>query len=102
MWGPAEIELYGDEVFNENADYGFRRNSLGIRPFGLAIAAASFLLSLGLSLTSDDPVSWIITAGVSAVLAVYWWRVVTDEWVRDAAEAYADRMMEALETLSEG
>jgi hypothetical protein len=42
---------------------------------------------------------WGVSCGISAVLLVYWWRIVTPEWVRRAAELYADRLLEAVETL---
>jgi hypothetical protein len=85
-------------LFNENAEYGFRRNSLGIRRAALGLAATTLLLSLVLAVFGDWQ-RWLITAGIAAACGLYWWRVVTPDWVKDAAEAYADRLFGALETL---
>ena len=91
-------------VFAENMEYGFRRNSLGLRPFALSIAGTAFVVSVAFLIWGRGDVAgrwarWGIACGISAVLLVYWWRIVTPEWVRRAAELYADRLLEAVETL---
>jgi hypothetical protein len=91
-------------VFAENMEYGFRRNSLGLRPFALAIAAISLALSAALLIRADGVVvsrlaTWGAAGGISVVLLIYWWRVVTPGWVRVSAELYADRLLEAVDTL---
>lgn len=91
-------------VFAENAEYGFRRNALGLRPVALTIAGGALALSLALLIWgnsdgSDRSVQWGLAAAVSVALFLYWWRIVTSEWVRRSAERYADRLLEAVETL---
>jgi len=87
-------------VFSENADYGFRRNSLGIRPFAIGVAALAAGLSLALAIVrGDEWTRWMVACLVSAGAWAYWWRVVTPAWVREAAETYADRLFEAVDTL---
>ena len=94
-------------VFEENKEYGFRRNALGIRPFGLAIALCVLALSV-LAFAIDDAVltsrllRWGSCAVVAALALFYWWRVVTETWVRRAGELYADRLFESIETLRQG
>jgi hypothetical protein len=89
-------------LFEENVDYGFRRNSLGIRPFALGISAAATTASLVLVGVEHDAWGrWAICAGVSAMCGLYWLIFVRPEWVRDAANAYADRLVEALDVLAE-
>jgi hypothetical protein len=85
-------------LFNENADYGFRRNSLAIRRLALGVALVVLVLSLAL-LGFGDWRRWAISAGISFACAVYWWRIVRPEWVRDAAEAYADRLLATVDAL---
>jgi hypothetical protein len=91
-------------VFEENVEYGFRRNSLGIRPIALIIAAVVLGVCAGLLVLGEGKASarfarWG-SAGILSLLALaYWTVVVTKGWVRRAAELYADRLFEALETL---
>lgn len=88
-------------VFAENVQYGFRRNLLGIRPFALTIAGLALTVSLaGISrqgwTDSAGWAQWGPAAGIAAAVLVFSWRVVTDRWVRSAAELYADRLVQAL------
>lgn len=100
---PARFRL----IFAENMEYGFRRNSLGLRPFAVGIAATGLTVSVVLFIWGGgDETSrwtrWGISGGVSAGLLFYWWRIVTPDWVRLAAELYADRLIEAIDTLAAG
>jgi hypothetical protein len=65
-------------LFAENADYGFRRNSLGIRPYALAIAVAAGLISLVMiAADRDDWSQWGVCIVISTASAFYWWKIVT-------------------------
>src|SRR5439155_15739552 len=73
-------------VFAENMEYGFRRNSLGLRPVALLTA----LLGLGVSVTlvfvghgdeAERAVRWSLPAVISAGACAYWWCIVTPDWV---------------------
>jgi hypothetical protein len=89
-------------VFAENVEYGFRRNSLGLRSLALAIAVTAFAVSaalVGWGADIDDVKRWGVVATLSAAALVYWSRVVTPQWVRKAAERYADRLIAAIDTL---
>ena len=104
-------------VFAENVNYGFRRNLWGLKPYGFVFAilaaAASwglFLLSAGLPTAEPwldtvvtDPSGAIITRLAGSVLntaaVVLWVFFITSGWVRTAAEAYAQRLLGALDTL---
>jgi hypothetical protein len=75
---------------------------LGLRILALIIAGAGLLLSLGFAIFSKGDGHWIhwgIAAAICAASLVYWWLSVTPEWVRRAAELYADRLLEAVDTL---
>jgi hypothetical protein len=91
-------------VFEENASYGFRRNCLGIRPVALLVAGLVLALSVALLAVSHDAAEhhagrfWA-AAAVGALALMGWWQLVTPSWVRSAAELYADRLMESVETL---
>jgi hypothetical protein len=92
-------------IFVENCNYGFRRNMLGLRPWGLWVAFASALAALaGLAITlagiAKFPEGFLSAVlAVSVVALVIWWRVVTRDWVKRAAESYAERLFEATESL---
>ena len=84
----------------ENADYGFRRNSLGIRLVALWIAAVATGVSLVLAIVREYEWSrWAISAAVGVAALLYWSKVVTPSWVREAAEVYSDRLLESVDTL---
>lgn len=94
-------------IFAENCNYGFRRNMLGLRPWGRLLAAAAGMLALAaiavrLAGLVNDPLALSgVVLVVSAAAAVIWWRVVTPDWVQPVARAYAERLLEAAETLGE-
>jgi hypothetical protein len=90
-------------VFFENADYGFRRNALGLRRIALAVAGCTLVLSVAGSVFKWPNASWIsrwtVCAAISAAAGLFWWFAVTPSWVRRAAETYVDRLMESVQTL---
>jgi hypothetical protein len=89
-------------VFAENVEYGFRRNSLGLRKIALAVAVLAFALSVAMLAVHGGEGQWVqwgISVAISLAASVYWWRVVNPLWVRAAAEVYADRLLEAANTL---
>jgi len=85
-------------VAEENAEYGFRRNCLGLRPVAMAVAGAVLGVSAGL-LVAGGGEPRFYTGGAVALVALAWWWLVRPDWVRRAAELYADRLLEAVETL---
>ena len=92
-------------IFVENCNYGFRRNMLGLRPWGLWLALAVALAALaGLTTTLvgitkfSEPFLGAMLA-VSLVASVICWRAVPPDWVKRVAESYADRLLEAAESL---
>lgn len=86
-------------VFEENVEYGFRRNCLGIRSIALAVALSIVAASVILVLAGDDATRFWAAAITGIIAAVGWWRLVTPDWVRSAGELYADRLFEALASL---
>lgn len=92
-------------VFAENCAYGFRRNSLGLRPYGIAASALSLIIlaalispQLPVSAALGEPFTLIIGA-VCVGLLLFWLFVVKPAWVRSKAEAYAERLLAAGEKL---
>jgi hypothetical protein len=88
-------------VFEENVEYGFRRNCLGLRRVALVLAAATVGIGVVLALTSagPHPIRFWAPAAVGLIALVAWYRLVTPAWVRTPGELYADRLLEAIESL---
>ncbi len=104
-------------VFAENANYGFRRNLWGLRPFGTPISAVLALYSWTLlSLTiwgRPWPEPWwdilrnpdsvaVIRLAVAVAdtgIAIFWLFWVKPSWVKVVADAYAIKLFESVETL---
>ena len=100
-------------VDKENAQYGFRRNLLGMRPVGIIICAFAAIASLlaiylhaaGLTFhdlwdvsSTQPPEVWAaITIDFLALVA--WFAVVRDRWVRQAGDQYADALLAACDQL---
>jgi hypothetical protein len=91
-------------LFAENVNYGQRRNMLGLRWIGLAVALATLVCSATLLIIAggtlaDRAERYVPGAAIALLLLPFWLRVVSPHWVRVPAEAYADRLMESVEIL---
>jgi hypothetical protein len=86
-------------VFEENVNYGFRRNCLGIRPIALGIAGLVTTVSSVLAVAGGFEGRYLVSLLVGLVALIGWLRMIDSDWVRQAAELYADRLHESTETL---
>lgn len=91
-------------VYAENTNYGMRRNLLGLRSPGIVIAGLTAVAGLGLVLFAGGHLEqrtgrYVPALGVAIVELVFWIAIVSPNWVRVAADAYADRLMESVELL---
>lgn len=85
-------------VFDENVSYGFRRNTWGLRPVGIMIAAIGAAVgAVNIYRFSDTPAMGMAGAVtvVNLLLLAFWACWVRPAWVRIPAQAYAERLMEA-------
>ena len=104
-------------VYAENINYGFRRNLWGLKRWGLGISVTAMVLSwcllfwsIGLPI-SDSWLStvlsnqdWSLTtrllgAILNTVFTLIWMLVINPQWVKLPAEAYAERLLAAVDTL---
>jgi hypothetical protein len=91
-------------VFAENTNYGFRRNLLGVKPVALFLSIAS-LLTVGIhawivgsgELGTVSVQSWLAGAVTFAGL-LFWVFVVTPEFVKTTAFAYATALLAACDS----
>lgn len=86
-------------VAEENAEYGFRRNALGLKPVALAVAAATSIAAVALAVLEAAPSHFLPAAAIAAGAIVGWTVVVRPTWVQSAAERYAERLLETCESL---
>lgn len=88
-------------IFEENVNYGFRRNLVGMRSVGITIS----LLSLGVCIAtpvlrdSSPNLVEVLSSIVCASLFSLWLLRFRKEWVKIAAFAYAERLLESVDTL---
>jgi hypothetical protein len=93
-------------IFTENRNYGFRRNMLGLRPLGIWISAAAAVVAFVALIAAlagrinASEVSLLAALAAAVLLLMVWIRTVTPDWVKRAADAYAERLLEATETLT--
>jgi hypothetical protein len=91
-------------LFSENMNYGFRRNIWGLRPIGIFLMVLSFA-GLAFELYQDFKITGLLNlriagaVGVTTIFALLWIFRFTSDWVRLPADAYAERLAEAVETL---
>jgi hypothetical protein len=87
-------------VFEELCNYGLRRNLWGRKTFGIAVAAGTLVVSIVfLVLGVTDHVEGILGAALSAAFSAValggWLLMVTPDWVKETADAYAIRLVES-------
>jgi uncharacterized membrane protein YqjE len=86
-------------VAEENTEYGFRRNCLGLRPLAVAIALMVLFSSAVLILCVGHP--QFLAAVVAALIGLcFWIAIVNSAWVLSAANRYAERLLETVESLA--
>jgi nucleoside phosphorylase len=89
-------------VVAENRNYGFRRNLLGLKPWGISLTCISLAATLALTGSAHG---WpaaslpVLVAAADVALLVIWLAVVRGAWVRDAAWIYAERLIDHIDWL---
>lgn len=90
-------------LLQQNISYGFRRNCLGLRLYGVSSSIAAVVaLGIGRHWWPDvaNP-SAAIVAGLVAIAMLYFWiAVVRPGWVKIAAEAYGFELLAACDALA--
>jgi len=92
-------------VFDENCNYGFRRNLWGLKPIGIAVAAVSAALVGALIVVTvrvnraDLPALAVAAGGAHVAMLLAWVLWFTPDWVKATAEAYAERLLGSCDSL---
>lgn len=90
-------------VYEENCNYGFRRNLLGMKPVGVA-ASVIGVTTMGALFTGcfdiaiDFPIA-LTSLVINLFLLLTWVFWITPNWVRKAAETYAKQLLVAIPNL---
>lgn len=89
-------------VFQELVSYNFRRNLWGMKAIGIAIDVMSITMQIGLAVLAlagraERPGPTEMAFLLVNVFLLGCWILITPEWVRIAADAYADRLLAASE-----
>jgi hypothetical protein len=92
-------------VFEENVSYGWRRNSYGLRPVAISIAllvlvATACVLAFAGGSFPSRAGRWTPALVISTLALIWWTFVITEDWVRSAAELYSDKLFEATHALA--
>lgn len=91
-------------VFDELVSYGYRRNLLGLRRYGLASNIFSCLgcgifICFGIHQKHNVSDALWLASTADIVLLLFWLFRVSSVWVRVAADHYAARLVEAVDEL---
>lgn len=91
-------------LLKENINYGFRRNTLGVKPLGVTLSIVSLsvcFLTLICSWRSGVQIDLISIIGTVIILLLcfFWCRITSAEWVRISAFHYAKQLAESVDSL---
>ncbi len=91
-------------IFKENTSYGFRRNLWGMKTWALVIIFILIIIhfyfitkgfSNNISLQDKD----IFLFTFFGVMILFWFFVVTKNWIKLTAYAYAERLLESVDEI---
>ena len=96
-------------LFQENINYGFRRNIWGLKPWALASGPVAIAMVLGFesdawkggavaTLSTINAAGWICVATAITHILVFAFLIRSD-WVRTAADAYAHQLLASCDIL---
>jgi len=91
-------------IFEENCNYGFRRNLWGMKPLGIATSligtvAIAVALTIGYRNGGALSATTLACGALNLLLLLAWLIWFTPAWVRIAADAYAERLLASCESL---
>jgi len=89
-------------LFQENINYGFRRNLLGLKPIALTIIFLLLIGSFGYSYFISNfeliySQELLFTGIVLFLSLLFWLLIVNEKWIKYVAFEYAKRLMETID-----
>ena len=90
-------------IFEENVNYGFRRNLLGGKWVGVGLCVLPVAAAALVQFQSGNPARLLDVDAIAAALiatlnSAGWLLLVTEAWVEDASNAYARALLAACES----
>lgn len=95
------------QVRAENANYGFRRNMLGMKPWGVVTVTACTGVAITLlwferqSGDFSSQILFVFVGSISLAFLLVWVLLVNERWVEESAFRYATSLVEACDVLDE-
>ncbi len=93
-------------IYEDNINYGFSRNMVGIKYISICLAIISLLIDfIGIyqsygNISFDLPLKVILSIFISLFFVIYWIFLVKKKWVKSASEAYARSLLAACEEIN--
>jgi hypothetical protein len=90
-------------VFKENVAFGFHRNALGLRPFGIGVALACLIWGLVhawfQSAFPNVPAPVLISFAYSVLILSMWIFVLNEAALKRTGFSYAERLIQSLDVM---
>lgn len=89
-------------LFSENINYGFRRNTYGLKPFAIIVLLCLYIVVWIANFLTYDEFNFndsttIISQFILLIPLIFWLFIVNEKWVKVPAFAYAERLLEAID-----
>lgn len=82
-------------VLEENRNYGFHRNLLGMRSLGVSLSGLSVVMAAVAVLNTETSGSMLVAASINLAMLVFWIVYPSESRVEVAAFRYATRLFDA-------
>jgi len=92
-------------VFEENCNYGLRRNLWGLKPYGIVFSVLSIVIASALLILyyqgwkSCNPMLAVTVGIVNLMLFAIWTFQITPNWVKRSADIYANSLLDTCDQL---
>ncbi len=93
-------------LFQENINYGFRRNLLGLKRIAILIIILLMISSFLYSFIMNEYIvkfssELLISEIILILILIFWLGIVRENWIKTVAFSYAERLIETINTISE-
>ena len=93
-------------LFQENINYGFRRNLLGLKGIAILIIILLMISSFFYSFIMGEYIvkfssELLISEIILILILIFWIGIVKENWIKIVAFSYAERLMETINTIEE-
>lgn len=91
-------------LFQENINFGFRRNLWAMKPTGVVMSLAGMAITGGLLVARTEAGKWpeaglMLGLAIDTLMLVWWLVVIRPDWVRLPADAYARQLLACIDQI---